>query len=168
MKTGVFLFGGVEMEDAGPDLPIPTDRRYSNEQMWKATEQIIDAACLSDKLGFDSFWLTEHHFQYEGYEVVPNGILLGAIIAERTEQIHIGMAFNIVPHGTHFDWPKILLPCTTFQVEEGFLELEEEQYPEKLKHSEVRSVVLTILIKLQQMISIENNLMKQWISSSSL
>ena len=97
MKTGVFLFGGVEMEDAGPDLPIPTDRRYSNEQMWKATEQIIDAACLSDKLGFDSFWLTEHHFQYEGYEVVPNGILLGAIIAERTEQIHIGMAFNIVP-----------------------------------------------------------------------
>ena len=97
MKTGVFLFGGVEMDDAGPDLPIPTDRRYSNEQMWEATEQIIDAACLSDKLGFDSFWLTEHHFQYEGYEVVPNGILLGAIIAERTEQIHIGMAFNIVP-----------------------------------------------------------------------
>ena len=97
MRTGVFLFGGVEMEDAGPDLPVPTDRRYTNEQMWKATEQIIDAACLSDKLGFDSFWLTEHHFQYEGYEVVPNGILLGAIIAERTEQIHIGMAFNIVP-----------------------------------------------------------------------
>ena len=48
MKTGVFLFGGVEMDDAGPDLPIPTDRRYSNEQMCEATEQMIDAACLSD------------------------------------------------------------------------------------------------------------------------
>ena len=57
MRTGVFLFGGVEMEDAGPDLPAPTDRRYSNEEMWKATEQIVDAACLSDKLGFDSFGL---------------------------------------------------------------------------------------------------------------
>ena len=85
------------MEDAGSGIPAPTDRRYTNEQMWKATEQIIDAACLSDKLGFDSFWLTEHHFQYEGYEVVPNGILLGTVIAERTEQIRIGMAFNIVP-----------------------------------------------------------------------
>jgi alkanesulfonate monooxygenase SsuD/methylene tetrahydromethanopterin reductase-like flavin-dependent oxidoreductase (luciferase family) len=28
---------------------------------------------------------------------VPNGILLGAVIAERTERLRIGMAFNIVP-----------------------------------------------------------------------
>ena len=97
MRTGVFLFGGVEMDDAGPGLPMPTDRRYTNEQIWEATEQIVDMACVCDDLGFDSFWLTEHHFQYEGYEVVPNGILLGTIIAERTEQIRIGMAFNIVP-----------------------------------------------------------------------
>ena len=52
---------------------------------------------VCDRLGFDSFWLTEHHFQFEGYEVVPNGILVGAILAERTEAIRIGMAFNIVP-----------------------------------------------------------------------
>ncbi|MBC8194789.1 MAG: LLM class flavin-dependent oxidoreductase [Acidimicrobiia bacterium] len=97
MRTGVFLFGGVEMDDAGAGPPAPTDRRFGREVVWEATEQIIDTAVLCEELGYDSFWLTEHHFQYEGYEVVPNGILLGAVIAERTEFLRIGMAFNIVP-----------------------------------------------------------------------
>jgi alkanesulfonate monooxygenase SsuD/methylene tetrahydromethanopterin reductase-like flavin-dependent oxidoreductase (luciferase family) len=97
MRTGIFLFGGVEMADPGAGPPAPTDRRYDNAHIWDATERIIDMGVLSEELGFDSYWLTEHHFQYEGYEVVPNGILIGAILAERTERIRIGMAFNIVP-----------------------------------------------------------------------
>ena len=97
MRTGIFLFGGVEMDDAGAGPPAPTARRYDAASVWHATERILDMGVLADRLGFDSFWLTEHHFQYEGYEVVPNGILIGSILAERTEQIRIGMAFNIVP-----------------------------------------------------------------------
>ncbi len=97
MRFGAFLFGGVEMDDAGAGPPLATDRRYSNAEMWRATEQIIDAGVTADRLGFDSYWLTEHHFQFEGYEVIPNGILIGAILAERTERIRIGMAFNVVP-----------------------------------------------------------------------
>ena len=77
MKTGIFLFGGVEMDDAGAGPPAPTDRRYGPKEIWHATERILDMGVLSDKLGFDSYWLTEHHFQYEGYEVVPNGMMLG-------------------------------------------------------------------------------------------
>ncbi len=96
MRTGVFLFGGVEMDDAGAGLPAPTDRRFTNEQMWSATEKMLDMGVLCDRLGYDSFWLTEHHFQYEGYEVVPNGLLFGSVLAERTEQIRIGSMFNIV------------------------------------------------------------------------
>jgi alkanesulfonate monooxygenase SsuD/methylene tetrahydromethanopterin reductase-like flavin-dependent oxidoreductase (luciferase family) len=97
MRVGIFLFGGVEMDDAGSGPPSPTDRRYSQKHIWRATEQTIETGVLCDRLGFDSYWLTEHHFQFEGYEVIPNGILIGAILAERTEQIRIGMAFNIVP-----------------------------------------------------------------------
>ncbi|MDA2945233.1 MAG: LLM class flavin-dependent oxidoreductase [Actinomycetota bacterium] len=97
MRTGIFLFGGVEMDDAGAGPPAPTDRRYGAAEVWRATEQILDMGVLADRLGFDSFWLTEHHFQHEGYEIVPNGLLIGAILAERTERIRIGMAFNIVP-----------------------------------------------------------------------
>ncbi len=96
MRTGIFLFGGVEMSDAGAGPPAPTDRRYSAAEIWRATEQILDIGVQADRLGFDSFWLTEHHFQFEGYEVVPNGVLLGSILAERTEAIRIGMLFNIL------------------------------------------------------------------------
>ncbi|MEL7156883.1 MAG: LLM class flavin-dependent oxidoreductase [Actinomycetota bacterium] len=96
MKTGIFLFGGVEMDDAGAGPPAPTDRRYGPKEVWHATERILDMGVLADRLGFDSFWLTEHHFQYEGYEVVPNGLLLGGVLAERTERIRIGMMFNII------------------------------------------------------------------------
>ena len=93
----MFLFGGVEFPDAGAGPPSPTDRRYGHKEAWRATERIIDMGVVCDRLGFDSFWLTEHHFQHEGYEVVPNGILVGTILAERTELIRIGMAFNVVP-----------------------------------------------------------------------
>ncbi len=96
MRTGIFLFGGVEMDDAGAGLPAPTDRRYDAKTVWSTTERILDSGVLCDQLGFDSFWLTEHHFQYEGYEVVPNGLMTGAILAERTEQIRIGTMFNVV------------------------------------------------------------------------
>ena len=97
MRTGVFLFGGVEMDDASAGPPAPTDRRFDHKETWRATERIIDMGVACDRLGFDSFWLTEHHFQHEGYEVIPNGILAGTILAERTESIRIGMAFNVVP-----------------------------------------------------------------------
>ena len=97
MRVGIFLFGGVEMDDVGSGPPNPTDRRYDNDAVWQATERLIDAGVTAERLGYDSYWLTEHHFQYEGYEVIPNGLMLGAVIAERTERIRLGMAFNIIP-----------------------------------------------------------------------
>jgi len=97
MRVGTFLFGGVEMDDVGSGPPASTDRRYDNDAVWKATERLVDAGQTAERLGYDSYWLTEHHFQHEGYEVVPNGLMLGAVIAERTERIRLGMAFNIIP-----------------------------------------------------------------------
>ncbi|CAB4364211.1 MAG: LLM class flavin-dependent oxidoreductase [Actinobacteria bacterium] len=97
MKLGAFFFGGVEMPDAGAGLPNPMDRNFDNAACWDATLQYIDAAVEADRLGFDSFWTTEHHFQYEGYEVIPNGILISAWIAARTKNIRLGAMFNVVP-----------------------------------------------------------------------
>lgn len=96
MRVGAFLFGGVEMDDAGAGPPAPTDRRVTKEQAWRAAEQLLDCGVLCDELGYDSFWLTEHHFQHEGYEIMPNGLMFGAILAERTKRIRIGTMFNIV------------------------------------------------------------------------
>jgi alkanesulfonate monooxygenase SsuD/methylene tetrahydromethanopterin reductase-like flavin-dependent oxidoreductase (luciferase family) len=97
MRLGAFLFGGVEMDDAGSGPPAPTDRRYRQEAFHRAQERMLDVGVLCDRLGYDSFWLTEHHFQHEGYEVVPNALLFGAFLAERTSRIRIGALFNIVP-----------------------------------------------------------------------
>jgi hypothetical protein len=60
------------------------DRRYTNEECWKATLEYVNSAIEADRLGFDSFWTTEHHFQYEGYEVIPNGLQISTWIAAQT------------------------------------------------------------------------------------
>jgi alkanesulfonate monooxygenase SsuD/methylene tetrahydromethanopterin reductase-like flavin-dependent oxidoreductase (luciferase family) len=97
VKLGAFFFGGVEMSDAGAGPPSPMDRRFDNAAMWRATEQYVESALAAERLGYDSFWTTEHHFQYEGYEVIPNGLLLSTWIAARTERIRLGTMFNVVP-----------------------------------------------------------------------
>lgn len=97
MKIGAFFFGGVEMSDAGAGAPAPMDRRYDNEACWKATQEYVNSAVEADRLGYDSFWTTEHHFQYEGYEVIPNGLLISTWIAAHTENLRFGAMFNVVP-----------------------------------------------------------------------
>lgn len=97
LQLGAFFFGGVELDDAGAGPPAPTDRRSTNEQAWRATTDYISSALEAERLGYESFWTTEHHFQYEGYEVVPNGILLNTWIAAQTDLLRLGTMFNIVP-----------------------------------------------------------------------
>jgi alkanesulfonate monooxygenase SsuD/methylene tetrahydromethanopterin reductase-like flavin-dependent oxidoreductase (luciferase family) len=97
MRVGVFLFGAVEMGDTlGAAGTEPTARRYGQADVLRAMRRILDSGVLADELGFDAFWLTEHHFQHEGYEIVPNGLLFGAFLAERTRRIQIGTMFNVV------------------------------------------------------------------------
>ena len=97
VKLGAFFFGGVEMDDAGSGPPDPMDRRYSNDACWRATLDYVNSAKEAERLGYDSFWTTEHHFQYEGYEVIPNGILISTWIAAHTTRLRLGSMLNVVP-----------------------------------------------------------------------
>jgi len=96
VRVGVFLFGGVEMPDAGLAGTPPLDRRYDNAAVDHAHRELLACGELAERLGYDSFWLTEHHFQHEGYEVVPNGLLFAAFLAARTTRLRIGTMFNVV------------------------------------------------------------------------
>ena len=35
-------------------------------------------------LGYDTFWMAEHHFQHEGYECIPNVLMLAVHLAHVT------------------------------------------------------------------------------------
>ena len=51
---------------------------------------------LADRLGFDYFFMTEHHFQPEGAEYSPNPLLTQTAIAAQTKRIRLGQAANII------------------------------------------------------------------------
>jgi hypothetical protein len=42
-------------------------------------------------------WTAEHHFQREGYECVPNVLLLNVYLASQTTTLKFGCEFNITP-----------------------------------------------------------------------
>ena len=46
----------------------------------------IRQGILAEKLGFQSFWLTEHHFQPEGAEMSPNPLFTQMAIASQTKK----------------------------------------------------------------------------------
>jgi alkanesulfonate monooxygenase SsuD/methylene tetrahydromethanopterin reductase-like flavin-dependent oxidoreductase (luciferase family) len=97
LKFGVFFFCGVDMPDAGLGGTAPQDRRYGQADFLRVYADLEAYARAADRLGFDSMWLAEHHFQYEGYEVVPNAILMAAFLAERTKTLKFGAMFNVLP-----------------------------------------------------------------------
>ncbi|MCR3721711.1 MULTISPECIES: LLM class flavin-dependent oxidoreductase [Prauserella salsuginis group] len=59
-------------------------------------DEVREVATFADNAGYHSIWYTEHHFGHEGFELVPNPLMVGADIAARTSRIRIGQAANIV------------------------------------------------------------------------
>ena len=97
MRIDLHFYAGVQMTDAGAGAPIPTDRRFPNDYVVACYRNLEHWAKEADRLGFDTMWFTEHHFQYEGYEVTPNLILLGTHLAGITRRLRFGQMFNVVP-----------------------------------------------------------------------
>jgi alkanesulfonate monooxygenase SsuD/methylene tetrahydromethanopterin reductase-like flavin-dependent oxidoreductase (luciferase family) len=56
----------------------------------------IELAKFLDDNGWESVWYTEHHFGHEGFEVVPNPVMMSTWTAAHTRRIRIGQAANII------------------------------------------------------------------------
>ena len=97
MRVDANFYGTVPMPDAGNDGPKPTDRRYGNSDFIACYDNLRHWAQTMDTIGYDTMWLTEHHFQYEGYEVVPNLVLFGLYLTQQTQRLRLGQMFNVVP-----------------------------------------------------------------------
>jgi alkanesulfonate monooxygenase SsuD/methylene tetrahydromethanopterin reductase-like flavin-dependent oxidoreductase (luciferase family) len=89
--------GHVDMEDIGYGGTAVNARRLPNERLVTALEKARTLARRLDHLGYDIFWIAEHHFQREGYECIPNVPLLALDLAHQTKRLRIGCGFNITP-----------------------------------------------------------------------
>lgn len=96
-KFSVLYVGQIELENVGRDGTPADARRYPNERFAEAYFTARDVAQLMDDLGYHVLWMAEHHFQREGYEVIPNLILLSTWLATQTKRLKLGCAFNILP-----------------------------------------------------------------------
>lgn len=97
MRVDVNFFGTVPMPDAGDPDVAPTARRYGNDAVLACYDNLLHWAQTADGLGYDTIWLTEHHFQHEGYEVLPNLIMFGLHGTHLTRELRFGQMFNVVP-----------------------------------------------------------------------
>jgi alkanesulfonate monooxygenase SsuD/methylene tetrahydromethanopterin reductase-like flavin-dependent oxidoreductase (luciferase family) len=96
-KFSVLYVGQIGLENIGRDGTPADERRYPNERLIEAYFTARNIAQLMDRLGYDCLWMAEHHFQREGYEVIPNLILLSTWLATQTKRLKFGCAFNILP-----------------------------------------------------------------------
>ncbi|MYE67568.1 MAG: LLM class flavin-dependent oxidoreductase, partial [Acidimicrobiia bacterium] len=97
-KFGSLWAGNVDMDNPGYQGTPANDRWLSDEELAgggiKKAEEI---AIAMDRLGYDTFWAAEHHFQREGYEVIPNLLMLWVHLAHLTKNLRFGCGFNINP-----------------------------------------------------------------------
>jgi alkanesulfonate monooxygenase SsuD/methylene tetrahydromethanopterin reductase-like flavin-dependent oxidoreductase (luciferase family) len=89
--------GHIDLPDMGQDTTPANERRYANEELAGVFEKTEAVARKMDALGYDTLWLAEHHFQHEGYECIPNILMLAVHLAHVTQRLRIGCGFNITP-----------------------------------------------------------------------
>jgi alkanesulfonate monooxygenase SsuD/methylene tetrahydromethanopterin reductase-like flavin-dependent oxidoreductase (luciferase family) len=89
--------GHVDMDNVGYAGTAVNDRSFSDEHLITAFDKTVAIAQTMDRTGYGTLWLAEHHFQPEGYECLPNILLLHMHLAHMTKNIKLGCAFNISP-----------------------------------------------------------------------
>jgi alkanesulfonate monooxygenase SsuD/methylene tetrahydromethanopterin reductase-like flavin-dependent oxidoreductase (luciferase family) len=70
----------------------PLQWRRPFEEVYRNELNLISTA---EDLGYDTIWLTEHHFVEDGYS--PSIIPLAAAVAARTERVRIGFNLLLLP-----------------------------------------------------------------------
>jgi alkanesulfonate monooxygenase SsuD/methylene tetrahydromethanopterin reductase-like flavin-dependent oxidoreductase (luciferase family) len=81
MKFGIFVFG-----DNPPQIGRSNQKYY---------EEVLIMAEWAEELGFDSFWLGEHHLYWYGTCVSPPMVI--AALGQRTKKIRLGPAVSVLP-----------------------------------------------------------------------
>lgn len=73
---------------------------FRNPEQWRVPpkkfyEETLDQIAWADEIGFDSIWLTEHHFCPDGY--TPSPLVIAGAIGARTTRVQIGTNLLLLP-----------------------------------------------------------------------
>ncbi len=96
-KFATVYAGHVDMPDRGQDATPANERRFSNAHLASVFDKTEAIAKVMDEGGWDTLWLAEHHFQQEGYEVIPNLLMAAVHLCHLTKHLKFGCGFNITP-----------------------------------------------------------------------
>lgn len=97
-RFGSLYIGHVDLADIGfAGLPV-NQRWLPDRHLASVFAKAESIARLMDRLGYDTLWLGEHHFQREGHECIPNPLLLGVHLSHLTSRLKFGCAFNVTPN----------------------------------------------------------------------
>ena len=96
-KFGSLFAGHVDLENIGLDGTPVNERWLPDEELAGVFDKTEAIVLKMEELGYDTFWSAEHHFQREGYECLPNLLLLYVHLAHLTRNIKFGCGFNINP-----------------------------------------------------------------------
>ena len=96
-KFGTLFAGHVDLDNLGLDGTPVNDRWLDDGRLDSVYDKTEAIALKLEELGYDTFWLAEHHFQPEGYEGILNLLMLGLSLATQTEHLRFGCGFNITP-----------------------------------------------------------------------
>ena len=96
-RFGSLYAGHVDLDNIGLDGTPVNDRWYSDKHLNTVYDKTLGIVQAMDRLGYSTFWSAEHHFQREGYECIPNLLMLYVHLAHLTENIKFGCGFNIAP-----------------------------------------------------------------------
>ena len=96
-KFSTVFAGHVDLDDIGLDGVPVNDRWLPNERLATIFSKTEALARLMDREGYETLWMAEHHFQREGFECIPNILLLSVHLAHLTERLKLGAAFHVTP-----------------------------------------------------------------------
>ena len=96
-KFSSLYAGHIDLGEMGQHTAPVNDRVYDNEQLASVFSKSEALARCMDQHGYDTLWFAEHHFQREGYECIPNILMLALHLAHLTDHLRFGCGFNITP-----------------------------------------------------------------------
>jgi len=96
-KFSTVYAGHIDLPDMGQHATPANERRYGNAELASVFEKTEAIALCMDEHRYHTLWLAEHHFQHEGYECLPNILMIAVHLAHLTSRLRIGCGFNITP-----------------------------------------------------------------------